>query len=47
MQGELYTSQPFGTTGQLTNDVNKLLDENPEYFVFNGASMALTTEHTR
>ncbi len=44
MQGELYTSQPFGTTGQLTNDVNKLLDENPEYFVFNGASMALTTD---
>jgi nitrite reductase (NO-forming) len=44
MQGELYTSQPFGTTGNLTNDVTKLLDENPEYFVFNGASMALTTD---
>jgi nitrite reductase (NO-forming) len=44
MQGELYTAQPFGTTGQLTNDVNKLLDEKPEYFVFNGASMALTTD---
>lgn len=44
MQGELYTAQPFGTTGQLTNDIEKLLDEQPEYFVFNGASMALTTE---
>jgi nitrite reductase (NO-forming) len=44
MQGELYTAQPFGTPGQLTDDTTKLLDENPEYFVFNGASMALTSE---
>jgi nitrite reductase (NO-forming) len=44
MQGEVYTSQPFGTEGALTEDVDKLLDENPEYFVFNGASLALTTE---
>ncbi|MGE5251264.1 MAG: copper-containing nitrite reductase [Bacteroidota bacterium] len=44
MQGELYTAQPFGTAGQLTSDTNKLLDEHPEYFVFNGASMALTSE---
>ncbi len=44
MQGEVYTSQPFGTAGALTENVDKLLDENPEYFVFNGASMALTTE---
>jgi nitrite reductase (NO-forming) len=41
MQGELYTAQPFGTAGALTEDTLKLLDENPEYFVFNGASMAL------
>lgn len=41
MQGELYTAQPFGTTGNLTDDTTKLLNENPEYFVFNGASMAL------
>jgi nitrite reductase (NO-forming) len=46
MQGELYTAQPFGTAGDLTEDITKLLDEDPEYFVFNGASMALTTnEH--
>lgn len=44
MQGEVYTSQPFGTAGALTENVDKLLDENPEYFVFNGASMALTTD---
>jgi nitrite reductase (NO-forming) len=44
MQGELYTAQPFGTEGMLTDDIDKLLNENPEYFVFNGASMGLTTE---
>jgi nitrite reductase (NO-forming) len=44
MQGELYTAQPFGTTGALTEDTTKLLDEKPEYFVFNGASMALTSD---
>jgi len=44
MQGELYTAQPFGTEGALTEDITKLLGENPEYFVFNGASMALTTD---
>ena len=44
MQGELYTAQPFGTKGALTADTTKLLDEKPEYFVFNGASMALTSD---
>jgi nitrite reductase (NO-forming) len=44
MQGELYTAQPFGTTGELTEDTTKLLNENPEYFVFNGASMALASD---
>jgi nitrite reductase (NO-forming) len=44
MQGELYTAQPFGTTGQLTDDVTKLLNETPEYFVFNGAAGGLTSE---
>jgi nitrite reductase (NO-forming) len=44
MQGELYTAQPFGTTGGLTEDTTKLLNENPEYFVFNGASMALASD---
>jgi nitrite reductase (NO-forming) len=44
MQGELYTAQPYGTSGMLTDDVTKLLNENPEYFVFNGAAMGLTSE---
>jgi nitrite reductase (NO-forming) len=44
MQGELYTAQPFGTTGALTEDSEKLLNENPEYFVFNGASMGLASD---
>lgn len=44
MQGELYTAQPFGTTGELTEDTTRLLNENPEYFVFNGASMALASD---
>ncbi len=44
MQGELYTAQPFGTPGHLTEDIQKLLAEQPEYFVFNGASLALTSE---
>ncbi|HSO12503.1 MAG TPA: copper-containing nitrite reductase [Anaerolineales bacterium] len=47
MQGELYTAQPYGTKGALTEDVDKLLNENPEYFVFNGAAMGLTTEEHR
>lgn len=44
MQGELYTAQPFGTSGSLTEDTTKLLNEDPEYFVFNGAAMALTSD---
>ncbi len=44
MQGELYTAQPFGTPGHLSEDITKLLDERPEYFVFNGASLGLTQE---
>jgi len=44
MQGEIYTAQPFGSTGHLTDDTTKLINEDPEYIVFNGASLALTTE---
>ncbi len=45
MQGEIYTTQPFNTHGHLQFDVNKLLDEQPTYMVFNGAVGALTTDH--
>ena len=45
MQGELYTSEPYGQTGTQEFSVDKLLSERPEYFVFNGAVGALVTEH--
>ena len=44
MQGELYTHEAFGSTGLLTENIEALLDENPEYLVFNGAVGALTEE---
>jgi nitrite reductase (NO-forming) len=44
MQGEIYTVQDFGTSGYLDFDYEALLDEDPEYFVFNGAAGALTTD---
>lgn len=45
MQGELYTVEPFGTQGEMEMDYDKLISENPEYFVFNGAVGALTERH--
>ena len=44
MQGEIYTEEDFGSTGELTESYAKLLDERPEYFVFNGAVHGLKTE---
>ena len=44
MQGEIYTEQALGAKGELTESYDKLLAERPEYFVFNGASMALAKE---
>jgi nitrite reductase (NO-forming) len=44
MQGEIYTEQPFGTQGQLDFSMPKMLDEAPEYFVFNGAAAALASD---
>ena len=41
MQGEIYTEQAFGTEGLATESIDKLLAEQPEYFVFNGAAGAL------
>lgn len=45
MQGEIYTTAPYGQHGDQEFDVQKLLDERPEYFVFNGAVGALTKYH--
>lgn len=45
MQGELYTEETFGTSGQLTESYDKLMNEQPEYYVFNGAAEALTGDN--
>ena len=45
MQGELYTDRAYGQRGHDEFSVEKLLAERAEYFVFNGAVGALTTEH--
>jgi nitrite reductase (NO-forming) len=42
MQGEVYTAEPYGSQGTLSFDVEKLLDEQPEYVIFNGAVDSLT-----
>lgn len=44
MQGEIYTEQPFGTTGHLDFSHEKMLDEDPEFYVFNGAAGGLTLD---
>jgi nitrite reductase (NO-forming) len=44
MQGEIYTAEAFGSHGHQEYDYQAMLDENPEYFVFNGASGALTQD---
>lgn len=44
MQGEIYTVQPYGTKGHLDFSYEKMLNEQPEYYVFNGSAAALTTE---
>ena len=45
MQGEIYTAEPLNQKGETTFSEEKLLDETPEYMVFNGAVGALTQEH--
>lgn len=41
MQGEIYTEQAHGTKGELSESLDKLIAEQPEYYVFNGAADAL------
>ena len=45
MQGEIYTEAPFGHHGSQEFSVEKLLNERPEYFVFNGSVGALSKLH--
>lgn len=44
MQGEIYTQEAFGSTGHLTENTQALLNEDPEYLVFNGAVGGLTEQ---
>ena len=45
MQGEIYTTGKFGEKGQQDTSIDKLLNQTPEYYVFNGAVGALTDQH--
>jgi nitrite reductase (NO-forming) len=45
MQGEIYTEAAFGQHGSQEFNVEKLLAERPEYFVFNGSVGALSKLH--
>lgn len=45
MQGEMYTSRPFGAHVHQQVDMAKLSAEQPEYYVFNGAVGSLTKTH--
>ena len=45
MQGEMYTAAAKGKTGMQQFSAAKLMEESPEYFVFNGAVDALTKTH--
>jgi nitrite reductase (NO-forming) len=45
MQGEIYTAEAFGTKGELTESHEKLMNEMPEYYVFNGAANALAGDN--
>jgi copper-containing nitrite reductase len=45
MQGEIYTTAAKGKAGLQQFSDAKLMDEDPEYFVFNGAVDALTKRH--
>jgi nitrite reductase (NO-forming) len=45
MQGEIYTDLPYGQHGSAEFSVEKLLNERPEYFVFNGSAGALSKLH--
>ncbi len=45
MQGEVYTAAGYGMHGYQEFSVRKLLEERPDYFVFNGAVGAISRDH--
>ncbi len=47
MQGEIYTEQPNGTKGELTQSIDKIIAEQPDYMVFNGAVDGLARKPLR
>jgi nitrite reductase (NO-forming) len=46
MQGEVYTAEPMGSKGELTPGLDKLLNEQPEFYIMNGGFKALTGPHS-
>jgi len=46
VQGEIYTEGDLGAAGMQAFSLDKMLDEEPEYFLFNGAVGALTGNGT-
>jgi nitrite reductase (NO-forming) len=44
MQGEIYTAEPIGTAGELSEDYEALINEQPTHMVFNGKVGALTAD---
>jgi nitrite reductase (NO-forming) len=45
MQGEFYTRGAFGVAGRQPFDMQRAIDENPSYIVFNGAVGSLMGDH--
>lgn len=45
MQGDMYTHRPFGAKGHQEPDLDKMANELPDYYVFNGAVGALSKTH--
>lgn len=45
MQGDMYTHRPFGAKVHQEPDLEKISNELPDYYVFNGAVGALTKTH--
>ena len=46
MQGDMYTHRPHGAKVHQEPDLDKMSNELPDYYVFNGAVGALTKTHT-
>ncbi len=44
MQGDMYTVEPYGSQGHLSFSYEHMLDEDADYYVFNGAAGALLTD---